>query len=155
MQGSYTSSTSHLHAESRWSSVWRMLSIVILLWILAQFVLLIAVGFVELDGAIIIAGSLCSFPLVALLLYIRRPKLEHLIIAEPTTQGQYIHSLPTQRFCKRPYLRPFVNSLCVHVILSVYQNQNNSGCFFWAVSSFHQSPLHPSYLIQETSCSFS
>ena len=102
MQGSITSSTSHLHAESRWSSVWRMLSIVILLWILAQFVLLIAVGFVELDGAIIIAGSLCSFPLVALLLYMRRPKLEHLIIAEPTTQGQYIHSLPNAKILQTP-----------------------------------------------------
>ena len=79
-----------------------MLSIVILLWILAQFVLLIAVGFVELDGAIIIAGSLCSFPLVALLLYIRRPKLEHLIIAEPTTQGQYIHSLPNSKILQTP-----------------------------------------------------
>ena len=70
-----------------------MLSIVILLWILAQFVALIAAGFLDsdfdgdfgpLDGAMVIAGSLCSFPLVALLLYMRRPKLEHLIIAEPT-----------------------------------------------------------------------
>ena len=111
MQGSYTSSTSHLHAESRWSSVWRMLSIVILLWILAQFVALIAAGFLDsdfdgdfgpLDGAMVIAGSLCSFPLVALLLYMRRPKLEHLIIAEPTPHGQYIHSLPNAKILQTP-----------------------------------------------------
>ena len=53
-----------------------MLSIVILLWILAQFVVLIAAGFLDgdldgdfgpLDGALVIAGSLCSFPLVVLL----------------------------------------------------------------------------------------
>ena len=88
-----------------------MLSIVILLWILAQFVVLIAAGFLDgdldgdfgpLDGALVIAGSLCSFPLVVLLLYMRRPKLEHLIIAEPTAQGQYIHSLPNAKILQTP-----------------------------------------------------
>ena len=96
MQGSIESSTSHLQSESRWSSVARMLGIVILLWVLAQFIILIAAGFLDgdldgdfgpLDGALIIAGTLCSAPLVVLLLFMRRPKLEHLIIAEPTMQG--------------------------------------------------------------------
>ena len=59
-----------------------MLGIVILLWVLAQFVVLIAAGFLDgnldgdfgpLDGTLIIAGTLCSAPLVVLLLFIRRP----------------------------------------------------------------------------------
>ena len=111
MQGSIASSTSHLESESRWSSVGRMLGIVILLWVLAQFVVLIAAGFLDgdldgdfgpIDGALIIAGSLCSAPMVAILLFMRRPKLEHLIIAEPTPQGQHVHSLPNSKILQTP-----------------------------------------------------
>ncbi len=111
MQGSIVSSTSHLQSESRWSSVARMLGIVILLWVLAQFIVLIAAGFLDgdldgdfgpLDGVLIIAGTLCSTPLVVLLLFIRRPKLEHLIIAEPTMGGQHVHSLPNSRILQTP-----------------------------------------------------
>ena len=70
---------------SRLFLVITMLGIVILLWVLAQFVVLIAAGFLDgdldgdfgpVDGLLIIAGSLCSAPLVILLLYMRRPKLE-------------------------------------------------------------------------------
>ena len=111
MQESIASSTSHLNTESRWSSVGRMLGIVILLWVLAQFVVLIAAGFLDgnldgdfgpLDGTLIIAGTLCSAPLVVFLLFIRRPKLEHLIIAEPTAEGQHIHSLPNSKILQTP-----------------------------------------------------
>ena len=111
MQGSIASSTSHLQNESRWSSVGRMLGIVILLWVLAQFVVLIAAGFLDgdldgdfgpVDGLLIIAGSLCSAPLVILLLYMRRPKLEHLIIAEPIEGGKHIHSLSNSKILQTP-----------------------------------------------------
>ena len=111
MQGSIASSTSHLQSESRWNSVWRMLSIVILLWVLAQFVVLIAAGFLDgdldgdfgpFDGALLIAGTFCSAPLVALLLYMRRPNLEHLIIAEPDVVGQHVHALPNARILQTP-----------------------------------------------------
>lgn len=88
-----------------------MLGIVILLWILAQFVVLIAAGFLDgdldgdfgpIDGSLIIAGSLCSAPLVIFLLFIRRPKLEHLIIAEPDLGGQLVHSLPNSKILQTP-----------------------------------------------------
>ena len=88
-----------------------MLGIVILLWILAQFVVLIAAGFLDgdldgdfgpIDGTLIIAGSLCSAPLVIFLLFIRRPKLEHLIIAEPDLGGQLVHSLPNSKILQTP-----------------------------------------------------
>lgn len=88
-----------------------MLSIVILLWVLAQFVVLIAAGFLDgdldgdfgpIDGALIIAGSLCSAPLIILLLFMRRPRLEHLIIAEPNVEGQHIHSLPNSKILQTP-----------------------------------------------------
>ena len=111
MQGTIASSTSHLQSESRWSSVGRMLGIVILLWVLAQFVVLIAAGFLDgdldgdfgpVDGLLIIAGSLCSAPLVILLLYMRRPKLEHLIIAEPRADGRQVHSLSNSKILQTP-----------------------------------------------------
>ena len=88
-----------------------MLGIVILLWVLAQFIVLIAAGFLDgdldgdfgpLDGALVIAGTLCSAPLVVLLLFMRRPKLEHLIIAEPTSDGQHVHSLPNSKILQTP-----------------------------------------------------
>jgi RsiW-degrading membrane proteinase PrsW (M82 family) len=88
-----------------------MLSIVILLWILAQFVVLIAAGFLDgdldgdfgpIDGALVIAGTLCSAPMVVVLLFMRRPKLEHLIIAEPTPHGQHVHSLPNSKILQTP-----------------------------------------------------
>ena len=88
-----------------------MLGIVILLWVLAQFVVLIAAGFLDgdldgdfgpLEGSLIIAGSLCSAPLVVLLLYIRRPKLEHLIIAEPVEGGKHVHSLSNSKILQTP-----------------------------------------------------
>ena len=101
----------HLNQESRWHSVWRMLGIVVLLWFLAQFVVLIAAGFLDgdlngefgpLDGGLILAGSICSAPMVLLLLAIRRPKLEHIIVAQPDASGTQVHSLPNTRILQTP-----------------------------------------------------
>lgn len=88
-----------------------MLGIVVLLWFLAQFVVLIAAGFLDgdlngnfgpLDGGLILAGSLCSAPMVLLLLAIRRPKLEHIIVAQPDASGTQVHSLPNSRILQTP-----------------------------------------------------
>ena len=104
-------SSQALNQESRWHSVWRMLGIVVLLWFLAQFVVLIAAGFIDgdldgdfgpLDGTLIIAGSICSIPMVLLLLAIRRPKLEHIIVAQPDAYGTQVHSLPNSRILQTP-----------------------------------------------------
>ena len=105
-EANHASSQGHLNQESRWHSVWRMLGIVVLLWFLAQFVVLIAAGFLDgdlngefgpLDGGLILAGSICSAPMVLLLLAIRRPKLEHIIVAQPDASGTQVHSLPNTR----------------------------------------------------------
>lgn len=107
----HASPQAHPNQESRWQSVWRMLGIVVLLWFLAQFVVLIAAGFLDgdlngnfgpLDGGLILAGSLCSAPMVLLLLAIRRPKLEHIIVAQPDSSGTQVHSLPNSRILQTP-----------------------------------------------------
>ena len=107
----HASPQAHPNQESRWQSVWRMLGIVVLLWFLAQFVVLIAAGFLDgdlngnfgpLDGGLILAGSLCSAPMVLLLLAIRRPKLEHIIVAQPDANGTQVHSLPNSRILQTP-----------------------------------------------------
>ena len=109
--GTNHASSQALNQESRWHSVWRMLGIVVLLWFLAQFVVLIAAGFIDgdldgdfgpLDGTLIIAGSICSTPMVLLLLAIRRPKLEHIIVAQPDAYGTQVHSLPNSRILQTP-----------------------------------------------------
>lgn len=110
-EATHASPQAHLNQESRWHSVWRMLGIVVLLWFLAQFVVLIAAGFLDgdlngefgpLDGGLILAGSICSAPMVLLLLAIRRPKLEHIIVAQPDASGTQIHSLPNTRILQTP-----------------------------------------------------
>ena len=110
-EANHASSQGHLNQESRWHSVWRMLGIVVLLWFLAQFVVLIAAGFLDgdlngefgpLDGGLILAGSICSAPMVLLLLAIRRPKLEHIIVAQPDASGTQVHSLPNTRILQTP-----------------------------------------------------
>ena len=110
-EANHASSQGHLNHESRWHSVWRMLGIVVLLWFLAQFVVLIAAGFLDgdlngefgpLDGGLILAGSICSAPMVLLLLAIRRPKLEHIIVAQPDASGTQVHSLPNTRILQTP-----------------------------------------------------
>ena len=110
-EANHASSQGHLNQESRWHSVWRMLGIVVLLWFLAQFVVLIAAGFLDgdlngefgpLDGGLILAGSICSAPMVLLLLAIRRPKLEHIIVAQPDANGTQVHSLPNTRILQTP-----------------------------------------------------
>ena len=110
-EANHASSQGHLNQESRWHSVWRMLGIVVLLWFLAQFVVLIAAGFLDgdlngefgtLDGGLILAGSICSAPMVLLLLAIRRPKLEHIIVAKPDASGTQVHSLPNTRILQTP-----------------------------------------------------
>ena len=110
-EANHASSQGHLNQESRWHSVWRMLGIVVLLWFLAQFVVLIAAGFLDgdlngefgpLDGGLILAGSICSAPMVLLLLALRRPKLEHIIVAQPDASGTQVHSLPNTRILQTP-----------------------------------------------------
>ena len=110
-EANHASPQAHLNQESRWHSVWRMLGIVVLLWFLAQFVVLIAAGFLDgdlngefgpLDGGLILAGSICSAPMVLLLLAIRRPKLEHIIVAQPDASGTQVHSLPNTRILQTP-----------------------------------------------------
>ena len=153
MQGSIASSTSHLQSQSRWSSVGRMLGIVILLWILAQFVVLIAAGFLDgdldgdfgpIDGSLIIAGSLCSAPLVIFLLFIRRPKLEHLIRAEPDLGGQLVHSLPNSKILQTPIptqIRQFIVHSRHPCALPL---RSTCGYCSLEVFSFHPSHLHHS-----------
>ena len=104
-------SQAHPIQESRWHSVWRMLGIVVLLWFLAQLVVLIAAGFLDgdldgdfgpIDGTLILGGSICSAPMVLLLLAVRRPKLEHIIVAQPDAYGTQVHSLPNSRILQTP-----------------------------------------------------
>ena len=65
-EATHASPQAHFNQESRWHSVWRMLGIVVLLWFLAQFVVLIAAGFLDgdlngefgpLDGGLILADG--------------------------------------------------------------------------------------------------
>ncbi len=94
-----------------WVTIYRMLGMVLLLYILSQFVVLIFIGLLDsdFDGLIgpsdplmAIFGSLCSLPLIALVIYMTRPKLTHVLRALPHHQGQYNHQIAQGRYIQTP-----------------------------------------------------
>ena len=98
--------------SSPWRTVGRMVGLVILLYLIATPVTFIFVGL--LDGNldlepgpanpwISLTGALCSLPLVALVLYLRRPRLTHVILAEAAAGGQHAHQLPGETVLQTPW----------------------------------------------------
>ena len=94
-----------------WMTIYRMLGMVLLLYILSQFVVLIFFGLLDsdLDGLIgpsdpimAIFGSLCSLPLIALAIYMTRPKLTHVLRSFPHPQGQYNHQIAQGKYLQTP-----------------------------------------------------
>ena len=95
-----------------WRTVGRMVGLVILLYLIATPVTFIFVGLLDGDFDfkpgpanpwMTMTGALCSLPLVALVLYLRRPRLTHVILAEAATGGQHAHQLPGETVLQTPW----------------------------------------------------
>ncbi|MGB1462681.1 MAG: hypothetical protein ACPG8Q_04020, partial [Candidatus Poseidoniaceae archaeon] len=76
--------------SSPWRTVGRMVGLVILLYLISTPIYFIFVGLLDGDFDfqpgpanpwMTMTGALCSLPLVALVLYLRRPRLTHVILA--------------------------------------------------------------------------
>ncbi|MDP6864759.1 MAG: PrsW family glutamic-type intramembrane protease [Candidatus Poseidoniaceae archaeon] len=84
-------------ASSPWKTIWSMLGIVILLYIISQFVTAIFFGIWLGSGTLTMFSSICLVPLLLVYMFTRRPKLTHVLVATPNPQGQRQHQISGNR----------------------------------------------------------
>ena len=97
--------------SSPWSAIWRMLGIVLLLYVISNTMVLALFGVVEGDGSLTVTSLLCSLPLTLIFLKARRPKLTHVIMASPEPSGTTQHILPDSRMLVTPVPTSFSHHL--------------------------------------------
>jgi hypothetical protein len=97
--------------SSPWSTIWRMLGIVLLLYVIAQVMILSLFGIVEGDSALTIFSLVCSVPLLLIFIFARRPKLTHVVVANPSPDGKMQHLLPDSRMLMTPVPTSFSHHL--------------------------------------------
>lgn len=99
--------------SSPWSIIWKMLGVVILLYIIAQAFVGVVFGFFIGDAFTAIFSMFCLVPLLAIFGYIRRPKLTHIILAVPDPSGNTSHRLPNSRVLNTPVPTRFSHHLII------------------------------------------
>ena len=97
--------------SSTWSVIWRMLGIVVLLYIITQFAFATIYGLAIGDSFLSIISMFCMTPLLLLFIYSRRPKLTHVIMATPDQTGSYQHGLTNSRVLQTPMPTRFSHHL--------------------------------------------
>lgn len=88
-----------------------MLGIVLLLYIIAQVMVLSLLGIVEGDSGLTIFSLVCSVPLLLIFIYARRPKLTHVVVANPSPTGKTQHILNDSRMLMTPVPTSFSHHL--------------------------------------------
>ena len=88
-----------------------MLGIVLLLYIIAQTMVLTLFGLIEGDGYLTVVSMICSLPLLLIFFYARRPKLTHVVMASPEPNGTTQHMLPDSRMLITPVPTSFSHHL--------------------------------------------
>ena len=88
--------------STKWSVIWRMLGIVVLLYIIAQAGVSILLGMVMDNSLLSFVSALCLIPFLGLFIFVRRPKLTHLIVANPDQAGSNQHPMNDSRVLITP-----------------------------------------------------
>lgn len=97
--------------SSPWSAIWRMLGIVLLLYVISNTMILALFGLVEGDGSLTVISLICSLPLILIFINARRPKLTHVIMASPEPTGTTQHMLTDSRMLVTPVPTSFSHHL--------------------------------------------
>ena len=97
--------------SSPWSVIWRMIGVVLLLFLIAETMILSLFGIVEGDVALTIISLICSIPLLLVFFFARRPKLTHVVIASQDDNGTMQHMLPNSRALFTPVPTRFSHHL--------------------------------------------
>ena len=69
--------------SSAWSTFWRLVVVVVLMFMVSQGTVVIAFALMQGDPIAGLVAVILLVPFVLLLLHLRRPRLMHLIVAEP------------------------------------------------------------------------
>ena len=97
--------------SSPWSAIWRMLGIVLLLYVISNTMILALFGLIDGDGSLTVISLICSLPLILIFIAARRPKLTHVIMASPEPNGTTQHMLPDSRMLVTPIPTSFSHHL--------------------------------------------
>ena len=97
--------------SSPWGTIWRMLGVVLLTYIIANAITLITFGLWTQDPYLIIGASIIALPLVMLFIWIRRPRLAHILTANPAEEGTSFHDIPGGRRITTPVPTRFAHHL--------------------------------------------
>ena len=88
--------------SSAWSTFWRLVVVVVLMFMVSQGTVVIAFALMQGDPIAGLVAVILLVPFVLLLLHLRRPRLMHLIVAEPDPSGSMVHPIGTQRVLSTP-----------------------------------------------------
>lgn len=97
--------------SSPWSVIWRMIGVVLLLFLIAETMILSLFGIIEGNAMLTIFSLICSIPLLFVFFFARRPKLTHVVIATPDDRGTTQHMLPNSRALLTPIPTRFSHHL--------------------------------------------
>ena len=117
--------------SSPWSAIWRMLGIVLLLYVISNTMILALFGLIEGDGSLTVVSMVCSLPLILIFITARRPKLTHVIMASPEPNGVTQHILPDSRMLVTPVPTTFSH----HLIKDSYPLEMPPTSTLWIVFS--------------------
>ncbi len=99
------------HTSRPWKTVRSMLGLVGLLFLITNMAPLFLAGFLDADfnGTLgptnpwLVAGSsLCSIPILAIMAFLRRPRLTHLVRAAPHTEGEMLFQMTNNSILQSP-----------------------------------------------------
>ena len=99
------------HTSKPWKTVRSMLGLVGLLFLITNMAPLFLAGLIDADfnGTLgpsdpwlIFASSLCSIPVLALIAFLRRPRLTHLVRAIPHPSGSMVHMISQDDVLQSP-----------------------------------------------------
>lgn len=97
-----------------WVIIRRIIGLVIVTYLLSQSILMIGAGLFlgEFEGIFLsYIGLVCSFPLLFIFFWIRRPRLIHLQLATPNEMGKTTHIMPNNETLVTPVPTIFTHHL--------------------------------------------
>lgn len=94
-----------------WSVIWRMLGMVIIIFIIANIVTFIAYGIIVNEPTLSVYSTICLMPLLMVYMIARRPKLTHVLLATPSDFGNTKHMIDQQRMLSTPMPTNFEHHL--------------------------------------------
>ncbi len=89
-------------SSKSWSTITRMLGLVILVAFMSQLAAVIAIAPIFNEPGMAFGGAICMIPLMIIFFFVRRDKLLDVHLITPNPQGRNEHMLPRNRMLRSP-----------------------------------------------------